>query len=167
MEARIPVYAAFEVSAPRPFRVTRLLDATTQTRPNPQLRPRPSQLWTMPDGSVLLNASLDGAGAALLAWNSGAFQSIVAAGTASNSPGSMVSDLGTHSVTADGSQMIQEITSDGNMVQLADNSPIQPLLVDNTSAAGMENLCCFNVNRNSRSSNGYFVFTGWFRVPGT
>ncbi len=166
MEMRIPVYAPFVVSAPRPFRVTRLLDATTETRKHPQLRPRPSPLWTLPDGTVLFNASLDGAGTALLAWHGG-FQKIVAAGSASNSAGSLVTDLGNHSVTQSGALMVQENTSDGGMVQLSDNGPLQPLLVTNSSAAGAENLNSFTVSRNSRSSNGYFVFTGWYRVPGT
>ena len=167
MEQRIPVYASFVVSAPRPFRVTRLLNASTQTRQNPHLRPRPSPMWTMPDGSVLFNASLDGAGTALLAWNDSGFHSVIAAGTGSKAPGSLVTDLGVHSITDNGILMLDQTTTDGGVVQLGEAGQLQPLLVTNTSGAGVENLSGFSLTRNSRSSNGYFVFNGGFRVPGT
>lgn len=167
MEARVPVYASIVVSAPRPFLVTRLLNASTQTRQNPHLRPRPSPLWTLPDGSVLLNASLDGAGTALLAWNGNGFHSITSAGIGSKAAGSLVTDLGVHSVTENGTLMIDQVTTDSGVVQLGQDGQLQPLLVTNTSGAGVENLSSFNLTRNSRSSNGYFVFNGWFRIPGT
>ena len=66
MDPRIPLYAPFVVSAPRPFTLKRLFNATQQPRQNPTLQPRPSLLWTTPDGRLLFNASLDGLGTALV-----------------------------------------------------------------------------------------------------
>src|SRR5262249_3700438 len=83
MDSRIPMYAPFLVSAPRPWQVKRLFNATRQMRQNPQLRARPSLMWQTPDGKLLFNACLDGLGTALLSYDGASFQAVVAAGTPS------------------------------------------------------------------------------------
>jgi hypothetical protein len=167
MESRIPLYAPFVASAPRPFQVTQLLNATRQQRDNPLLRSRPSLLWASPDGGLFFNASLDGVATALMKWDGAASQTVLATGTPSNSPGSIVTDLGRHSMSASGVLMTQEATTDGGLVQLGTPDALQPLLVTNISGAGVEALNGFNLSRNSLSAQGYFVFTGNFRIPGT
>jgi len=167
MEARIPLYAPFTATAPRPFAVKRIFNATAQARQNPTLRARPTLLWQTPDGRLLFNACLDGVGTALLAYDGSNFQAVVATGTPSNSPGSLVNDLGRHSMSWDGSLLTQQSTSDGNLVQFGTADALQPLLVNNAAAANVESLGGFNLGRNSMASGGYFTFTGYFRIPGT
>jgi hypothetical protein len=167
METRIPIYAPFVASAPRPFQVQRLFNATEQQRQAPVLRPRPSLLWTAPDGRLLFNASLDGLGAALLSWNDSGFNPVAEAGLPSLAPASIVTDFGRHSISAKGGLMVQQYTTDGNSILLGTVDNLQPLLVNNIPAAGEENIAGFNVTRNSLSSGGYFVFTASFRIPGT
>ena len=59
----------------------------------------PSLLWETPDGRLLFNACLDGLGTALLAYDGANFQPVIAAGTPSNTPATLVSDLGRHSLS--------------------------------------------------------------------
>jgi hypothetical protein len=167
METRIPMYAPFVTSAPRPFRLQRLFNARTQQRQSPALRPRPSLLWSAPDGRLLFNASLDGLGASLVSWDESGFQPIAEAGTPSQAAPSIVTDLGRHSLSLNGGLMVQQSTTDGNSVLLGTVDNLQPLLINNIPAAGEENITGFNMTRNSLSSGGYFVFTGSFRIPGT
>ncbi len=167
MELRIPIYAPFTVSAPRPYNLQRLFNAGQQLRQNARLTPRTSLLWATPDGRILFNAALDGVGSALLSYDGSSFQTVVAAGTPSNSLGSVISDVGRHAMAANGTLLTQQSGTDGSMIQSGSVDALQPLLVNNTAAGGVENLCCFSLSRNSVSSSGYFVFWGGFRIPGT
>jgi hypothetical protein len=167
MENRIPIYAPFVTSAPRPFTVQRLLDAAQQQLQNPKLRAKPSLLWTLPDGRLLFNASLDGLGTALLAWDGANFTPVLSTGTPSNSAGSIVTDLGRHAVSLGGGLLTQQSTTDGGMVQFGTADFLQPLLVSNSSAAGAENLNNFTLSRNSLTTSGNFVVIGNFKIPGT
>ena len=166
MDPRIPLYAPIVVSAPRPFKLKRLFNATEQPRQNPVLRARPSLLWTAPDGRLLFNASLDGLGTALVAWDGTSFQPIVTAGTPSNAPGSIITDLGRHAISVTGDLLTQQQATDGPMVQIGTVDGLQPLLVNNIAAVGAENMSGFNTTRNSLSG-GNFVFTAGYRIPGT
>src|SRR5262249_12591499 len=129
MDSRIPLYAPFKVTAPRPFQLKRIFNATRQTRQNPTLRARPTLLWETPDGKLLFNASLDGLGTALLAYDGSSFRPVVAAGNPSNTPATIVTDLGRHSMSWDGSLMTLQNTTDGNLVQKGTADALQPLLV--------------------------------------
>lgn len=163
---RIPIYASFSSSAPRPYQLKRLYNAGRQLRQNPKLTPHPSPLWQAPDGRILFNAVTDGVGIALLAWNGTSFAPVLTGGSPSASFGSMVNDLGHHSMAANGTLLTHQYATDGGLLQLGTADSLQPLVVSNTAAGNVENICCFNLTRNSLSSNGWFVFSANFRFPG-
>ncbi len=167
MDARIPIYAPFTSSAPRAYTLKRLLNASQQLRTNPQLKARPTLLYPASNGRILFNASLDGLGTALVSWDGTAFQTILSAGTPSNSAGSLVTDMGRHAIAANGNMLAQESTTDGGLVWQGQPDALQPLLINNISGAGAENLAGFTLSRNSVTSSGNFVFTASFKVPGT
>ena len=167
MDARIPLYAPFNSTAPRAYTLKRLLNASQQLRINPVLKARPTLLYSAPNGRLLFNASLDGLGTALLSYDGSAFQTILAAGTPSNSAGSLVTDMGRHAIAANGNMLAQESTTDGGLVWAGQPDALQPLLINNISGAGAENIAGFSLSRNSITSGGSFVFTASFKVPGT
>ena len=166
MDSRIPIYAPFSAAAPRAYTLKRLLNATRKLRTNGQLRAKPTLLYATPNGEILFNASLDGLGTALVSYDGTGFKTILAAGTPSNSAGSIVTDMGRHSLSASGTLLAQESTSDGGIVRIGPPDALQPLLVNNISGAGAENLNGFNLTRNSLTSGNHFVFTAGYKIPG-
>ena len=123
MQRQWIVMAPIEVSMPRTYELTRLLNTRDKIQQSFELRARPSMLWGTDDGQLFFNATLDGLSNGLVHWNYGEWKMVAAGGTARFTGGSFVQDLRIHSILSNGRILaLEETNGNGNQLSRGDSA---------------------------------------------
>jgi len=168
MQRQWIVMAPVEVSMPRTYELTRLINTRDKVQRSFELRARPSMLWGTDDGQLFFNATLDGLSNGLVHWNYGDWKMVAAGGTTRFTGGSFVQDLRIHSIVSNGKVLaLEETNGNGNQLSRGDRNGLQPFLTVNAPLAGTEATNAIFVSRNSFTPSGWVVVRATFRFPGT
>jgi len=160
--------APIDVSMPRTYELTKVINTSEKIQRSFELRARPSMLWGTDDGQLFFNATLDGLSNGLVHWNYGDWKMVSAGGTARFTGGSFVQDLRIHTVTSGGQIMaLEETNGNGNQLSRGDKAGLQPFLTVNAPLAGTEATNSIFVSRNSYTPSGWVMVRATFRFPGT
>ena len=168
MQRQWIVTAPVDVSMPRTYEFTRVLNTREKMQRSFELRARPSMLWGTDDGQLFFNATLDGLSNGLIHWNYGDWKMVSAGGTARFTGGSFVQDFRIHSILSNGQILaLEETNGNGNQLSRGDKSGLQPFLSTNAPLAGTEGANGIFVSRNSYTPSGWVLVRATFRFPGT
>lgn len=168
MQRQWIVSAPIDVSMPRTYELTKILNTREKIQRSFELRARPSMLWGTDDGQLFFNATLDGLSNGLVHWNYGDWKMVSAGGMARFTGGSFVQDFRIHTITSGGQILaLEETNGNGNQLSRGDRNSLEPFLTVNAPMANTEGTNGIFISRNSYTPSGWMMVRATFRMPGT